>query len=119
MIWNLSFSTLVEYDPGQPGINIPVILRLADREAPCLAKIDTGASDCIFRRFQGEPLGLDIERGDPRDFSTATGSFKAYGHAVSREHGVRLGGLFRCRRSIQSQCTGQARLVEPDSHGTD
>ena len=62
---------------------MPVLLRLAGREAFCLAKIDTGASNCIFRRFQGELLDLDIERGDPRDFSTATGSFKAYGHAVT------------------------------------
>lgn len=83
MSWSLSFSTLAEYDPGQSGISVPVILRLAGREAPGLAKIDTGASDCIFRRFQGELLDLDIEQGDPRDFSTATGSFKAYGHAVT------------------------------------
>ena len=83
MPWTLSFSTLIEYDSGQPGISVPIILRLAEREAPCLAKIDTGSSDCIFRRFQGELLDLDIERGDPRDFSTATGSFKAYGHAVT------------------------------------
>ena len=83
MPWSLSFSTLAEYDSGQPGISVPIILRLAGREAQCLAKIDTGSSDCIFRRFQGELLDLDIERGDPRDFSTATGSFKAYGHAVT------------------------------------
>jgi hypothetical protein len=83
MPWNLSFSTLTEYDSGQPGISVPVILRLGGREAPCLAKIDTGSSDCIFRRFQGELLELDIERGDVRDFSTATGSFRAYGHVVT------------------------------------
>jgi hypothetical protein len=83
MPWSLSFSTLIDYDSGQPGISVPVILRLAGREAQCLAKIDTGASDCIFRRFQGELLDLDIERGDPRDFSTATASFRAYGHAVT------------------------------------
>jgi hypothetical protein len=83
MPWSLSFSTLTAYDPGQPGICVPVVLTLAGREAPCLAKIDTGSSDCIFRRFQGELLDLDIESGDPRDFTTATGSFKAYGHAVT------------------------------------
>lgn len=83
MPWSLSFSTLTEYDSGQPGISVPITIRVAGREALCLAKVDTGSSDCIFRRFQGELLGLDIERGDPRDFSTATGSFKAYGHPVS------------------------------------
>ena len=83
MPWTLSFSTLTEYDSGQPGISVPIILHVAGRDAPCLAKIDTGSSDCIFRRFQGELLDLDIERGDPRNFSTATGSFKAYGHAVT------------------------------------
>ena len=70
MPWTLSFSTLTEYDSGQPGINVPVILRLGGHEAQCLAKIDTGSSDCIFRRFQGELLNLNIERGDPRDFIT-------------------------------------------------
>ena len=83
MPWSLSFSTLTEYDSGQPGINVPVILRLAGSEAQCLAKIDTGASDCIFRRFQGELLDLAIEQGDLRDFSTATGSFRTYGHGVT------------------------------------
>ena len=83
MPWSLSFSALAEYDPGQPGINVPVILQLAGCEAPCLAKLDTGASNCIFRRLQGELLGLDTERGNPREFSTATGSFKAYGHGVT------------------------------------
>ena len=83
MSWNLSFSYLEEYDPGQPGISIPVTLRLAEREAPCLAKIDTGSSDCIFRRFQGELLGLNIESGNLRDFSSATGAFRAYGHSVT------------------------------------
>lgn len=60
-----------------------VTVRLGGSEVHCLAKIDTGSSDCIFRRFQGELPGVDIERGDPRDFSTATGSFMAYGHAVA------------------------------------
>ena len=83
MPWSLSFSTLTEYDSGQPGIYVPVILQLPGHDAPCLAKIDTGSSDCIFRRFQGELLHLVIEDGDQRDFSTATGSFRAYGHAVT------------------------------------
>jgi hypothetical protein len=83
MTWSLSFSTRAQYDPGQPGISVPVILRLGGSEAHCLAKIDTGSSHCIFRRFQGELLGLDIESGEARDFSTATGSFRAYGHPIT------------------------------------
>jgi hypothetical protein len=48
-----------------------------------LAKLDTGADNCIFQRAYGEELGLDIESGDPRTFYTATGNFfEAFGHYV-------------------------------------
>ncbi len=47
------------------------------------AKLDTGASFCIFQRDFGEQLGLDIEGGDQRTFHTANGEFKAFGHEVT------------------------------------
>jgi hypothetical protein len=47
------------------------------------AKVDTGASYCIFERTHGEVLGLDIEGGTPQIFGTAAGSFLAYGHEVT------------------------------------
>jgi len=47
------------------------------------AKVDSGASACIFARGHGELLGLTIENGAPDYFGTATGRFKAYGHSVT------------------------------------
>lgn len=47
------------------------------------AKVDTGATYCIFQRLYGEHLGLDIERGHQQLIGTPTGSFVAYGHEVS------------------------------------
>lgn len=61
----LSFST---------GGEVPIRLR---------AKIDTGASDCLFARQYARLLDLSVEAGYPRTFLTATGPFKAHGHEVS------------------------------------
>ncbi len=47
------------------------------------AKIDTGSTYCIFERHHGEGLDLDIEGGTLVDISTATGSFRAYGHELT------------------------------------
>ena len=46
------------------------------------AKLDTGASFCIFRQGLGESLGLDVEAGHQERIGTATGQFLAYGHEV-------------------------------------
>lgn len=48
-----------------------------------LAKLDTGASFCIFERVYGEELGLNIEGGEEIRISTATEPFRAYGHEVT------------------------------------
>lgn len=68
------------------GIEIPVILRLNGRTAHFPAKIDTGASFCIFRRAYAEQLGIDVEGGLLTRVVTATGEhFDAYGHTVAIE----------------------------------
>jgi hypothetical protein len=48
-----------------------------------LAKLDTGADQCIFARVYGEQLGLNIEGGQPTPFRTANSEFQAYGHDVT------------------------------------
>lgn len=50
----LTFSVQEDYDSSQVGIGVSVILRLGSSETQALAKLDTGASDCIFRRMLGE-----------------------------------------------------------------
>src|SRR5690349_6006905 len=77
MPFSLSFDHFIQYDSGLSGISIQVELA-AERSVSLLAKIDTGATDCVFSRTVGEELGIEIEKGDPVQFSTATGLFRAF-----------------------------------------
>jgi len=78
----LSFSELVNYDPGLTGITVPLTLSVSRVLVDCKAKVDTGSSHCIFSRTLGEHLGLDIETGLRLPVSTITGNFLAYLHEV-------------------------------------
>lgn len=82
MIHRLSFSELLNYDAGQPGITVPVTLSLNQTQVSCEAKVDTGASLCVFARSHGEQLGLDIASGLRQIMGTVTGSFVTYLHEV-------------------------------------
>ena len=79
----LTFDTLHNYDAGVDGISLTVELQSGTARARVLAKLDTGASFCIFQREHGEALGLDIEGGTPQRFGAATGSFLTYGHELT------------------------------------
>ena len=82
MIHRLSFSELLDYDAGQPGITVPVALSLNQAQVSCEAKVDTGASLCVFARSHGEQLGLDVADGLRQIIGTVTGSFVVYLHEV-------------------------------------
>ncbi|MDQ3129889.1 MAG: retropepsin-like domain-containing protein [Acidobacteriota bacterium] len=47
------------------------------------AKLDTGASHCIFERNHAELLNLDIESGEPTIIGTATGKFHTFEHRIT------------------------------------
>ncbi len=96
----LSFGASYNYDIRQLGITVPVSLSYGVARVELHAKVDSGASACIFARGHGEllnqatqdwystnlawlDLGLTIENGAPEYFSTATGRFKAYRHSVT------------------------------------
>jgi len=83
MSYQLSFTHLLTYDTGAPGIGLEVRLRLKDVSITIPANLDTGAGGSIFARRYGEQLGFDIESGLRQPFGTATGSFIAYGHEVT------------------------------------
>ncbi len=83
MSFQISYLELIEYDPGKPGITLAVILLSGSGKAGFDARLDTGASHCIFERVHGENIGLDIESGELLTISTATGFFTAYGHQVT------------------------------------
>jgi len=74
--------TRTQYAEGATGIEIPIELDVGHRCVRLAAKIDTGASYCIFQREYAEQLGLDVEAGERMAIGTATGSFEAFGHTV-------------------------------------
>src|SRR5579871_6326597 len=78
----LQFSHRFEFREAT-GIGVPVLLTLGSRKADVTANIDTGASHCIFeRRVATKDLGLTVEHGYRRTFSTANSQFEAFGHDV-------------------------------------
>jgi aspartyl protease len=79
----LTFASVHDY--GTDAIIIPVILRLGNAASRTDAYLDTGATFCVFKRSLAEPLGLEVETGEPLRLSTVTGSFDAYGHALTLE----------------------------------
>ena len=79
----ISFRSTYSYEQSQAGIEIPIQLALDGREVRFLAKVDTGASFCIFQREYAEQLGIQVESGIYRRIGTATGGFDAYGHSVT------------------------------------
>ena len=80
---SLDFENLILYDAGKAGITLDVEIQLGNLTANFEAKIDTGAEACIFQRTYGEQIGIEIESGELQNFSTATGSFKTFGHSVT------------------------------------
>jgi hypothetical protein len=80
---SLEFELVYEYDLTVIGIQVPVTLGVADRQTRVLARIDTGATFCIFERELGEDLRVDVDSGTPQRILTAGGSFLTYGHGVS------------------------------------
>lgn len=83
MIHTLDFSHLVEYDTGLPGISLKVKISIGRASAEFSAKIDTGATDCVFARRYAEGIGLDIEAGRLIEIGTPTGSFKTFEHWIT------------------------------------
>lgn len=84
MPYTLIFAALHQYDTSQVGITIPVELSNGDRNVELTAKLDTGASFCIFRRDYGEALGLNIESGQEENVYLADGFLlKTYGHNIT------------------------------------
>jgi predicted aspartyl protease len=78
--YTLSFRTKHSYDTTKIGITVPVELAYGTNVVQIDAKLDTGASFCIFERAYGEMLGLDVESGTKTLLSTANSTFEAFGH---------------------------------------
>jgi hypothetical protein len=79
----LTFLTKRSYSASQSGIEVPIGLLLDDsRSVWLLAKVDTGASFCIFQKDYAVQLGIDVESGLHKVVATPTGRLDVYGHAV-------------------------------------
>lgn len=81
-MYDLSFQVKYTYPDGD-GIQIPVKISFGNQSIATNAKLDTGCSNCIFRRQIGEALGLDIESGQEQRFSSVHGTAITYGHFVT------------------------------------
>jgi hypothetical protein len=79
----LTFSKVHDYNTRETGITVRARLYHALEITDVTAKIDTGASHCIFSRDVGEMLGLIVESGSQQSFLTAAGSFITFGHEVT------------------------------------
>jgi hypothetical protein len=82
MSHQLTFATRETYDARLEGITIEARLVSGEQSVICQAKVDTGGQACLFMREIAETLGINIEAGHRRGFSTLAGSLTAYGHAV-------------------------------------
>ena len=56
MAHQLEFEKLLTYDVGEPGITLQATLKLKEQTLDLQAKVDTGASCCLFERRVGEAL---------------------------------------------------------------
>jgi predicted aspartyl protease len=79
----LAFSQAHGYAGPDDSITLPVLLRAGNSEVELVASLDTGASYCLFERSVAEALGLDVQLGVPRVFTTANSRFHAFGHEVA------------------------------------
>ncbi len=83
MAEEISFGETYLYNTLKIGITVPLILRSNGILVEIEAKVDTGAENCIFERRHGETLGLEIESGTEKIFSTVTSSFVTYAHDIT------------------------------------
>jgi hypothetical protein len=83
MSYALEFAFEHVYDSRLEGITVDVRLT-AGRETfvSFAAKVDTGASQCLFRRVYADVLGLAAASGQHMTFWTVNGPFEAFGHEV-------------------------------------
>ncbi len=77
------FRSTYSYEESESGILVPVSLTSGSLSVEMKARLDTGASDCLFDRSYAEMLGIYAEAGFRRTYQTVAGSFVAFGHEVS------------------------------------
>lgn len=85
MSFQLNFNHREKYSSLETGITVKTTLRYGELFINSDAKIDTGATVCLFQRIVGETLEIPIENGIPKRLETLTGVLTAYGHEIVLE----------------------------------
>ena len=83
MPYQLNFDLVQSYNLEKIGITIPVRFHSGSRAIDVAARLDTGATFCIFERLIGEDLGLEIEKGQQQLIGAVTGTFLTFGHFIT------------------------------------
>jgi hypothetical protein len=83
MAHDLSFSLLLKIAPDETGLVVPVSLLVGEEELALDAYLDTGAKYCVFPRWVGTSLGLEVEAGAEIHLSTGGGLVPAYLHYLT------------------------------------
>jgi hypothetical protein len=83
----LSFDEEFRYKDDEEGISISVVLTYRGKTQRADAKVDPGATVCLFSHEDGVKLGIPIEQGEPIRLGGLTGTLDAYGHEVTLQTG--------------------------------
>ena len=111
----LEFTKRTVYSGDSAGILLKTVLQSGSETVAVFAAVDTGAANCLFERVHGELLGLDIEAGERKGFSTATGRIEAFGHLVLVETmGVQFESMvyFFANPEIQKNLLGRTGWLD-------
>jgi hypothetical protein len=83
-VTDLAFAFTYDYSLSKLGIEIPIRMwSRPERKVLLSAKVDTGAEYCVFERAYAERLGIEVETGEFKPMSTATGRFDTFGHHLT------------------------------------
>lgn len=103
------------YDTTKVGITVPVELANGPKVVQVDAKLDTGASFCIFERTYAEMLGLNVESGTQALVSTASGTFQVFGHWLAMTAlGFRFDAMvyFAADESVRRSVLGRRGFID-------
>jgi hypothetical protein len=74
----LTFRDHRRYETTDGAITIFTRLGFGDLSVNRVARVDTGATVCLFSRELADDLGIDVESGHRIDLRTLAGSLLAY-----------------------------------------
>lgn len=113
--YTFTFLNKHSYDTTKTGITVPVELIHNSNVVQVDAKLDTGASFCIFERTYGEMLGLSIESGAPETGSTANSTFQVFGHwlkVVELDFQIEAMSYFAADERISRSVLGRRGFID-------